>query len=294
MSKTSYMLIPPGYDELLNKGLKPGDRFTIPRICRSVRFLSLPRKKRLSQRSLLPQISEAWNLLTPLQQADWNAAGAVMNWSGWRLFVQDKAERIKLELLGNATPSLLHQSFVGWVHIEEPASGLTLEQPHPKFYWIKRKIRGTQSQYTLIKITEGFALPLVLGVNYKADLIDVTGSGYARYFALVRSLYQGRDIFTPCEILFSLQSDWTFASSLLAGVLGRPIAYTLFLEFNGVRGDFWFDDVDDTHADQNWARDPYCRQIRSSFTGAYFQVPRHWAAVELPDGADFDSTYFDG
>ena len=56
-------------------------------------------------------------------------------------------------------------------------------------------------------------------------------------------------------------------------------------------GTFLFDDVKAEHTGQNWARDPYCKNIAQQFTRAFYQVPKSWAALILPAGADYDSIY---
>jgi len=293
MSRTTYILIPPGYEALLSRGLRPGDRFVLPRVCRKNRFLSFPRRLALKQRSLLPTIHAYWAGLDAPTKAAWGAAAGVMNSTGLRLFTQDTCERIRLELSGLADPSLLHQSFCGWLHVEAPATGLILEQSHPETYWVQRKVKGTKSQYEAVIVTESFALPLQLTINYKAYLEAVGGTGSALFYALVRSLYQGRDIFTTCSIDMDLMTDWEQKTTTLNSVLGIPISYSLFLKLSNVQGDLFFDDPISFHSGQNWVRDPRCRDIHVSFTRAFTQVPKHWAPVSLPDGADYDSIYMD-
>ena len=36
---------------------------------------------------------------------------------------------------------------------------------------------------------------------------------------------------------------------------------------------------------------PYCKNINEGFTRAFFQVPKHWVGVEIPEGASFESIY---
>jgi hypothetical protein len=293
MAKTSYLLIPPGYEALLAKGFHPGDRFVFPRIVRSNRLLSFPRKLVLKQRSLLPIVNQYWKELDPGTQANWTAAGAEMNTTGRRLFIQDTCERIKEELGGLADSSLLHQSWVGILHIEAPATGLILEQSHPQSYWTQHKVKGKKAMYEPILVTEDFALPLELKINYKAYLESVGPNSHAQFYAQVRSLYQGRDIFTSCLIEMDLMTDWEQKTATLSAVLGLPISYSLFLDLSDVRGDLFIDDLSSFHSGQNWVRDPACRDIHVSFTRAFTQVPKHWAPVDLPDGADYDSIYVD-
>ena len=68
--------------------------------------------------------------------------------------------------------------------------------------------------------------------------------------------------------------------------------YTAFLEIYNATGDLFIDNVNIEHSGQNWARDKYCNDINQSFTKAFYQIPKHWAAVDVPDGAYFESVYY--
>jgi len=291
MARTSYILVPDGYDTILARGLKPGDRFVLPRISRKTKYVSYERGKVISRRSLLPEIAALWLGLSDGDRADWNSAGAIMHWSGWRLFTQDTAQRIKLSLSGLATPSVLHQSFVGLIHIADPGSAIRIRQDHPQTYYIRHKVRGTKAQYTFTQITEDFTLPIDISINYATDLTSVGGSPFCRFYARVRSLYQGRDIYTDCLCELDLNSDWANATASLSAVLGKPISYTLFLECQDVTGDFYFDCLQANHNSQNWVRDPYCQYVHTSFSSVFFEVEKDWAAEYLPDGAEYGTTY---
>lgn len=292
MAKTSYQLIPPEYDTLYSRVLSSGDRYTIPRVRRAVLYFSRRRIKGLTEKSLIPTLSTEWNNLDQSTRDLWNSAGAESALTGFKCFLKDKAARIRNELSGFATPSTLHQVNAGLLHIESPATEIKIEQLHPLNYWVQKKVTGTKNQYQPILITESFDLPIDVAISYKSSLTALGADSFAKFYALVYSHYQGRIIETPCEVNFSLSSGWTRDSASLDAVIGRVRGYTAFVEIFNCTGDLWIDNIEINHSAQNWCRDPYCNDIDQGFTKAFFQVPKHWNAVDIPDGAFFGSVYY--
>lgn len=293
MAKISTVDIVPGLEAGYWKKLTPGDRFVFSRVRRKIDLLSVKRKKGISQRSLLPQVAESWAGFSGAQKSDWSASGAVMNLNGWRLFVQDKCARIINQIAGNATPSSLHQSWVGQLHIEAPASELKITQLHPKFYWISQKVYGKKSIYQPVQINESFVLPLTISLNYSADLVSTGGGSFAKYYAEVWSLYQGRDIITLVELPLTFQTDWVNAEATISSVIGQVVSYNLFIHLYNLTGDLFLDNIKAEHSGQNWVRDTFCKDINEGFTKAFYQIPKHWAGVIVPSGAWYESVYID-
>lgn len=324
MARVSFIDLDPEEEDLFFSNLTPQDRFTSPRITQKVVLISKKRIKGLTQRSLLPQVAEAWGLLTAEEKSDWgdaaSAAKACSNPSslildnaffgqatfgiayfgknvfsssldGWRLFVQDKIARIKNGLSGNATPSLLHQSWVGYLYIEAPATEIKIAQYHPREYWISQKVYGKKGMYSPVEITEDFSLPLDLSLSYKSDLVSQGAGSFAKFYAVIRSSYQGVDRFTNAEISLDLSTDWKSATVTLPTVQGYVIGYTLYFHLYNLRGTLWCDNISAVHSGQNWVRDPYCNDLFEGFTRAFYQVPKHWVYVENPAGSEFGSIY---
>lgn len=292
MSKTSYQDISLGLQDYYKKALQSGDRFTFPRVRVKTLFLSRRRKKGLSQRTLLPQISALWNNFDTSQKTAWNNAGAFCNLAGFKLFVKDQALRIINEITGVASPSNFYQALVGRLHIESPATALKLTQLHPQQYWVSRKVKNTRSQREPVLVTENFGLPLKIKISFKTNLTLVSGIAKARFYAIVYSLYQGRTIENILEIPFSLVQDWNTQEATLSSVIGFANSYALFLELENVRGDVYIDNVSAEHSGVNWARDPSCNDINQGFTKAFYQIPDHWAVINISDGAFFESVYY--
>jgi hypothetical protein len=95
------------------------------------------------------------------------------------------------------------------------------------------------------------------------------------------------------EINFTNDSTWRSEVATLTTSLGYIIGYTLYIEIFGYTGDFYFDNVKAIHGAVNWARDKYCYDINVTFTNQYYQIPKHWVALELPVGSAYDSDYVD-
>lgn len=291
MAKTSYQLIPPEFDLLYKKALQSGDRFQIPIVKRKRLFISRRRKKGLSQKSLIPSLSLVWKSFDQSVRDSWDLAGDVCNLTGWRLFLKDTALRLQNDLTGYASPDLSFQALVGRFHIESPASSLKVAQLHPKNYWVQRKVRGTRSQYEPVLITESFDIPLTIKISYKTDLVSVGAEPRARFYAIISSHYQGRIIEKNVDINFNLQSGWVSSSATISEVVGLVRGYSAFIELSDVSGDLWIDNVELEHSGHNWARDPFCNDVNQSFTKAFFQIPKHWAPVDVGEGVYFESEY---
>ena len=291
MAKTGYIDITQEQEELYFSPLRPGDRFIVPRVSRKVALMSVRRKLGVTQRSLLPACSALWASFTAGEKADWATAGTYCNLTGWKLFVRDQCYRIKNDLAGVATPSNIHQALVGQLGVAAPADELKIFQPHPSSYYISKKIPGHKGMYSPYLITEKLVLPLTIGLSYKSDLTKTEADGFAKFYAIVRRLYQGNNIDTPLEINIDLQANWKTVTATLSSLLGQYTSYSLYLHLYHLTGTLLIDNVKATHSAQNWVRDPSCQDIHHDFTRAFYQVPAHWSAIIIPDGAFFESVY---
>jgi hypothetical protein len=291
MAKTTYVDIPAGQEDNYYSGLNQNDRFLFGRIVRKDTLLSRKRVVGLTQRSLLPQIAVLWNALSDAERLAWKNAGAKCNLTGWRLFVQDQCIRIKNEIAGVATPSLFHQSWVGQIHIEAPADEIKIAQLHPRFYWVSRKVVGRKGMYEPVKVTEDVTLPLKIGLSYKSNLTEVSSPTFAKLYVSVWHSYQGENLYYEHAINLDYIHGWQTVEATLSYLSGYVVGYNLYIHLSGLTGDLFFDNVKAEHSVQNWARDPACVNIDTTFTRAFFQVPKHWVAITLPEGAEYDSIY---
>lgn len=293
MAKTSFQLIPVELQQSYSKVLTTGDRFTAPRVRRKVSFFSRNRIKGLTEKSLIPSVSADWALLSQAEKDSWVSAGSHCNLSGFKCFLKDRAFRIKNELVGYAVPSNLHQVEVGLLRVQAPATRLEIQQLHPAWYYVQRKVRGTRNQFEAVKVNESFGLPFQIEISYNALLTAAGPNPKARFYCIVYSHYQGRTVENVLEVPFSFNVGWSRATALMTKAVGMERGYTAFLEIEDARGDLLIDNVVLSHSGQNWARDPYCNDIDQGFTKAFYQVPKHWAAVDVPEGAFFGSVYYE-
>jgi hypothetical protein len=291
MARTSFVDLDTATEEKYFGQLNSGDRFTIPRVTMKWLHATRKAKKGLNAKTLLPEISSRWAALSGAEKLAWSSAAAYSSLNGWRLFVADNSLRIKNDIAGVATPSVFHQSLVGQLHLEGSHPWLKLIQPHPSDYWISRKVTGKKGMYEPVLFTERLILPLMIGLSYKSDLTVTDGDGYARMYAVVRRLYQGRNIDTLLTIELDLSSDWQTVTATLSSVLGQYTQYVLYLDCYHVTGDLWIDNVKAVHSSQNWLRDPLCNDINEAFTKAFYQVPKHWTATEITAGCWYESVY---
>lgn len=291
MAKTGFITIPVGLDSQYKKVIQSGDRFIFPHVKVKRLFTSRSRKKGLNRISLITQLSPIWNSFTQEQKDAWTEAGEISGMTGFKQFLQDTSVRIANDIPGYATPSLLYQSKVGKMQVEDPAVGLTIVQLHPQSYYINRKVTGTRSQYEPKFIQENLSMPLTIAISYKADLEVAGDSPRARFYVIVYSSYQGRDIENILEIPFVLDQDWDRLETSISTVIGVFRGYSAFIELHNVRGTLLFDNIDIVHTGQNWARDPYCNSIQTTFTKAFYQIPKNWGTEFIEDGAFYRSVY---
>jgi hypothetical protein len=123
--------------------------------------------------------------------------------------------------------------------------------------------------------------------------VSVGPGSFAKFYAEIWHSYQGADIFTILEIPLDFVSDWKNAEATLTTALGYVVGYNLFFHISNLRGTLYCDNIKAEHSGQNWVRDTFCNDINQGFTNAFFQIPKHWAAVILPEGADYESIYKD-
>ena len=293
MAKTSYIDLTPEIESQYFLGLRPGDRYTFSRVCRKNTLLSQKSKKGITQKSLLPEISVLWAGLTNEERETWSAVGAESNMKGWNLFVQDYCARRVNGLSGVATPSLLHQSWVGQIHVESPATEVKLFQMHPRNYYIHKKILGTKSMYAPVLITEDFTLPLQISLNYSADLEEVGAGSFAKFYAKIWYSYQGVNRYQYLEIPLDYFTDWKTDTIEITTLETIVIRYDLYFHLYNLQGDLFIDNIKAEHSGQNWVRDPFCKDINAGFNRNYYQIPKHWTAEIAPEGVLFETVYKD-
>lgn len=291
MAKTEAIEVPDELKNLQRKSVEQRDRFYLG-VCQShKREPSKIQKKIIKEKSLFGYLATFWRELTPEQKAVWSEAGAFSSLSNWQLYISDNAARIRNNLTLDVPPSDLWQVNAGRLTVEAPASQILLKQEHPQQYLVAQKVVGQSWKREIVSIDEVFSLPLELEIRYKSDLSSTGPTQSARYFARVWTSYQGVDIFTDYPIDFSPSADWTEASLTISGLRGIIIGYTLYIGFSGYTGTLLFDNIRAIHGGTNWALDPRCDAIDTTFKKAFASVPPFWIPDTLPSGASFESVY---
>jgi hypothetical protein len=293
MSKIGYHNLTPELEDKFFRSITQGDRFTNSRLRRINKILSRGKKVNLVSRSLLPEVSNVWGSLSDYDKAFWSAAGTESNLNGWKLFIQDYGARKKAGLTGIATPSLLHQTFVGKIEINSPATEVKLIQEHPRNYYIKRKLTNKKESFSPVLITENLSLPFNLSLNYKSDLEVVGPEPFAKVYARFWYSFKGENLYYYLEIPLDLVTDWKNSTIDLLSLDSIIIRYDLVIHIHDLQGVIFFDNLKLEHSGQNFARDPFCQNINEKFSGNFYQVIENWKVEILPNGANFFSTYQD-
>lgn len=291
MAFVSYVDINPADEVKFYSGLNASDRFLYSKIKKKKVFFSRHAKSSLVARSLLSQISTIWATLNVAEKALWTTSGSYSNLNGWRAFVSEMSIRLKLGFSTSYTPSIYHQGWLGHLIIENPAQQIKIAQYHPESYYVYRKVTGVKGLFAPVLVTEKIYLPLQIGISYKSNLTAVGGSQYIKFYAIVRSSYQGVDRENIVELNLDAVTDWKTVTATLSVALGYVIGYTLYIHVFGYIGDLYFDNIKAIHSAVNWVRDTRCNDINITFTNQYYQISKHWVALELPAGSSFDSDY---
>jgi hypothetical protein len=289
MAKTSYIEISPDQEALYFAGLQQGDRFNFGKIIHKTSPFVKKRVANLTQRSLLPQVAALWNALSSADKTAWTLAGGQCGLNGYRLFVQDTCARLQYNLDGVSTPSLFFQNKVGHISINSPATLASICQLHPLSYWVLKKVPGSKLMYEPVNVKESFTLPLEIKLNYKSNLVSCGPDSYSKFYARIWYRYQALDLYYYLEIPLDFITDWKSSTNLVNLITGQVVGYDLFFTIYNLRGDLYFDNVKANHSGQNWVRDSYCNNISQTFSKIFYQIPKHWSAVELPPGSDYCS-----
>lgn len=293
MATVSALDIPPELEALFRELVRLINQWNYGATGLNGHLPSREQKRKVSQRSLLPEIAAIWSGLSEEQKAAWKAAAKQSNYNAWNLFVQDMAYRLKFGIDGVATPSTYHQYKVGRIEIAAPAHTVLLAQYHPPSYWVSKKVKGTKDLWTDVEITEKLGLPLELGLSYRADLTIAGASPHCRFYARILSSYQGRDIETDVGFEIPFKTDWARQTTEVFNVIGIARSYNLYIDIQHLRGWFEFDNVLAKHHGTNFARDFRCTDVNNELDRANWQIEKSWEEEILPTGSAYDSVYPD-
>ena len=291
MAKTGHIQVAPELEDQFYSDLQTMDRYVIPRIRAKAKALSAAQKKAIAGRSYLTICSGLWAGLSDAAKQIWKDVDPDPQQHGWRTFVADQCNRIRLGLGGMATPNQYHQDLVGKLLIQAPAEEIKLAQIHPSSYWIYQKVTGKKDMYEMVEVEEMFSLPLKIGISYKSNFVSTGPGSFVKLYADIRHLYQGINKSTNLEIDIPLIAGWTKLDITETTLIGQAVSFNLYIHLYKVTGELLFDNVIAEHNAQNWARDPFCKEINRKFTRQFSQVLDHWEEITLPTGATYESVY---
>jgi hypothetical protein len=293
MAKVSYVSVPPDQKDRYSKTFAPVYKTKNSSVRWNGRIIPKRAVKKITSRSLLPQIKELWNVLDIDAKNDWKAAAAAVNYSGYSLFVQEMSYRIKFDIAGEPDPSTLHSYKVGEIRIDSPADHFSIVQVHPVQYYRMQKVPGTKSQREPVAVNERLTLPFEIAASFRTDLTATGDNPIVRYYARIIRSYQGLDIPTDVGFDIPLSTSWYRDSQTILEIIGHPRYYSLYIELSGVTGVLQFDNILARHDGTNYGRDFRSNNVAGGFSNTNYQLPPSWAAVEAVTGASFGSVYPD-
>lgn len=249
------------------------------------RNFSRAKKAQLRSSQVFTRCSNLWASLSDTEKANWTAAGAEMGLSGWQLFLKDTGYRLTHGLPGLATPSTLHQTMAGHLHLAGDGGWFTLEQHHPNFYNLYQKVEGTKALFKKIRVQDILSWPVHFELSYKSNLNYFYGLGYGviSFEVFFRGIGGADDRYKSWGI--DENTDWKQISEDLDFGVGRIYDYMVQIQFWCVEGDIWFDNLKISFGGHDYAIDPYFENVEGKFARAEaFNIRKPWIHWEQPAG----------
>lgn len=291
MARIGYLNLDPALKKSFGKSVKQGERFVYSKLVKNKTLCSRKKRERLRSITPLKIIQNLWNGLSSEDKEAWQLAGAEIGMNGYNLFVQDTSYRLKNEIEGLSTPSILHQYFVGKISISAPATNIKIKQSHPRNYWLFSLVPGKKTMQKQIEITEELSLPLTISLNYCSNLSAVGSWPSISFFAEVWHAFEGQNLIEVLELNLDLVSDWKNAEATLEEVSGTLVGYNLYIEAKDLQGELFFDNIKAIHSGQNWAIDSACNDINNALSDKFFNISKNWEDVDVPEGSSYNSIY---
>lgn len=289
-----------GYRENLNElenlyrgSITPVDRFVFSTIKVKKTIFTKKALKGITQKSLLPEIANLWNQVGAGDRNMWDACYTEYFKNGFRAFTKAVVQMRKAGLSGMPDYNYNYLGKVGLCRIEAPANRLHIKQSHPNDYYVMKKVKGTKSQYSPQVVYEFATFPILFKISYKSNLTSLSSNSYARIYIRVYTDYQGRRLETDYVFPINLIQDWNRVSYNIDKPLGTFKGYEMHIDLYDVRGDVYFDNLYIYHTGKNWARDPHFENMRTTYTRKYYQIASHYDIIDLPEGASFNSIYYE-
>lgn len=225
------------------------------------RIFSRTQKAQIASQSVMAEVNLAWDDLTTEEQEAWRLAGEATGMNGFNLYTQDKIYRIQHNLTGNATPSLYH--FYKYGKITAPEGGGTI---------IYRQSSGYSPTGTV-----------TMEINHKS-VLTADGASPNTLKMIYRYWYGDSESPTEVEEVMNLpiDTDWRTETHTFT-CTGTPInGFELDFELIGVKGYFYFDNVQAYDLEDSYTDDLHCNN-----------VTKYWRGIIVPEGANIETIYTD-
>lgn len=250
--------LPAGFEIIYNKSIKMYDLAIHCNIGRNHRFLSRKRKLDLSEFSKMIQIARLWAYVSEGNKTVWGQAGDIDGMSGYNLYFQERAYRLKHGISGDPTPSLNHIYLVGHINIPIENNKATIRQyyPHPIYF------------------------PATFSLSYKSKL-TASGPSPSVKLTLKYTYLKLGESFTQTNIqILGLNDAWNTKILTLTRTYSRTYDCEAKIELIDCYGDIWFDNAIFTYNGINHSFDHSCNDVYNN-----------WEQVDFPLGNLIESVY---
>ena len=315
MAKISYRENANELENLYRKSITPTDRFVFSSVKVRKNIYTKKKIKNLTQKSLLPEISQKWLHMPVGIQNDWYQFYKDFFKNGYSAFVKAYYQRRVYGITSDPEYNQFYLGKVGNCKIEAPSNRLHIKQDHPNYYYVMRKVPKTKSQFNPVRISEFATFPIYFQISFKSDLVPLSSNYHARIYVRVYTDYQGRRLEKDFIINLPVRSahdslygngeygvsnygassvsEWIKTNMIIDKPLGDFRGYEYHIDLYDVRGDLFLDNLIIRHNGINWARDPHFDNMKTTFTRKYYQVASHYDIIDLPNGSSFNSIYFE-
>ena len=292
MAKTQTITIPSGLENLQAQSLEQRDRFVLGVVQSHKSLPTRATKERLRRQSIFSILSPFWRQLTADEKSQWAVAGATSGLSNWQTFISENAGARRHGVSFPVSPSVFHTGNIGYLFSALSSGTFHAFQAHPKKYQIAAPIPRKRWKSELKTITEPFSFPLELKIRYLLTVLASGDNPSVRFFARVRSNYQGRDIVEDHSIDLVANTSWEEKTLRIDSQLGYLVSYSLHFESVDTSCFLYFDNLSAAHSGTNWLRDPKCNQVNRRFIRGFSVVPPYWTITENSLSATFFSSWF--
>lgn len=249
------------------------------------------KKERLSSNVNLNDLAPLWDSLSSSDQTLWGNAGAESGLTGYQLFVQDTSYRLNNGLTGLATPNNYHQYKVLSLEMSADIGEWSIIQEHFDFYYLRSAVSGRDEAFEWNLISEVGSSPLKIEFNYYSDLVSTDPDSDFYVKVTVHGLKNGLPVYDSFNFDLDLQTGWKSFSEELVVDMDSFDEYDFTIQAYYLTGTFRADNFNFEHDSQNWAWDPYCKNILDEIIYSYNEEQGAFVCSDSYEADFFGSKY---